>query len=78
MIKDSAGETIGALSQTDIEDLNNDKLTQLVNYFNAFGSSLMSIGAKVSNVTANQEGVTITLPAGSVVTLDSVTIGGLK
>ncbi len=78
VIKDSAGETIGALSQTDIEDLNNDKLTQLVNYFNAFGSSLMSIGAKVSNVTANQEGVTITLPAGSVVTLDSVTIGGLK
>ena len=38
----------------------------------------MSIGAKVSEVSANQESVKITLPLGSAVTLDSVTIGGLK
>ena len=77
-IKDSTGATTAALSQTDIQSLSEEKLKQLVDYFNAFGSGLMNKGAKVSGVTANQDDVTITLPKGSEITLDSVTIGGLK
>ena len=77
-IKDSEGKTDGALSQSEIQSLSEEQLKQLVDYFNAFGSGLMSIGAKVSEVSANQESVKITLPLGSAVTLDSVTIGGLK
>ena len=77
-IKDSTGETTGALSQSDVKSLSEEELKQLVDYFNAFGSGLMNIGAKISGVSANQESVTITLPKGSEVTLDSVTVEGLK
>ncbi len=71
-IKDSG------LTQENLKELNNEQIATLVDYFNAFGSSLMNKGAKVTSVTANQEGVTITLPEGSKITLDAVTIGGLK
>ena len=49
-----------------------EKLNELIAYFNAFGSKITTCGAKVSNVIADETAVTITIPKEAKLTLAEI------
>ena len=66
------------IAKSVIKSLSDEQLRQLSDYFSAFGEALRNKGVLVSNTRANQDTVTITLPANEDVTISAATIEGLK